>query len=287
MTDQQPNERRLETEIELDAPVEAVWKALTDAGELANWFPPYAEVKPGVGGHIRVVWDEKQDWTSPIGAWEPNKHLKVIWCEPTPPEQAEQVRKDGIFVPFPIAVDYYLEARGGQTLMRLVHSGFSTEASWDSQYDGTRRGWAFELRGLKHYLENHRGLKRAVVHARCDINDIPLEEAWRRLLGREALVAERVLAAGRVGDRYAITTTSGDHLAGEIRIIDPPKDFCATVENLNNAFLRVRIDEGCMTAPHPEVNLWLSTYGLALEETDALQKRWQAMLDDVFCAVKS
>ena len=130
MTDEQPTERCIETSIELDAPVEAVWKALTDAEELTNWFPPFAEVKPGLGGHIRVAWDEKQDWTSPIGAWEPNKHLQVVWCQATPPEKAEQARKDGFYAPFPIAVDYHLQGKGAKTVLRLVHSGFSTDAAW-------------------------------------------------------------------------------------------------------------------------------------------------------------
>ena len=103
MTDKQPTERRIEASIDLDAPVDAVWAALTDAQELSNWFPPSAEVKPGVGGHIRFVWDEKQDWTSPIGAWEPNKHLRVVWIEATPPEKAEQAKKDGFYAPLRVA----------------------------------------------------------------------------------------------------------------------------------------------------------------------------------------
>ena len=40
-----------------------------------------------------------------------------------------------------------------------------------------------------------------------------------------------------------------------------------------------------MTSPDPQVNLFLSTYDLPVEQTDALQKRWQAMLDDVFSTV--
>ena len=104
-------------------------------------------------------------------------------------------------------------------------------------------------------------------------------------MGPQALVADGDLAGRGVDDRYAITAAAGDRLEGRIQIINPPKDFCATVENLNNAFLRVRIDEACMTAPNRQVNLWLSTYGLPAEQTDALQQRWQTMLDDVFSAV--
>lgn len=285
MTDRQPTERRIETSIELNAPVEAVWKALTDAEELTNWFPPFAEVKPGLGGHIRFAWDEKQDWTSPIGVWEPNKHLQVVWIAATPPEKAEQARKDGSYAPFPIAVDYYLQGKGATTVLRLVHSGFSTDAAWDDQYDGTIRGWAFELRGLKHYLDHHHGIRRVVVHAKRTVNELPIDEAWQRLMGPQAMLAEGDLAGRGAGDRYAIKTACGDVLEGEIRILNPPKDFCATAENFNNAFLRLRIEEASMTSPDRQVNLWLSTYGLPAEQTDALQQRWRAMLYDVFSTV--
>ncbi len=287
MPDGTPKERRIETSISIDAPVDAVWKALTDGRELANWFPPYAEVKPGPGGHIRCVWGEKQDWTSPIGAWEPPRHLQVVWCEPTPKEEAEKARKAGFFSPFRIAVDYYLEGKGGGTVLRLVHSGFSTDASWDSQYDGTRRGWASELGSLKHYLEHHRGTKRVLVRAQQDVSGLSIEDAWARLTGPEALVAEGSLAGLRAGDRYSIRTADGDRLEGEVGILNPPKDFVGTVEGLGGAYLRVRIDEACMTAPKTLAHLWLSTYGLPAAQTDALQKRWQTMMDNLFATVRS
>ena len=44
--------RAIEKEIELNAPVEAVWMALTDGKELARWFPLEARVTPGVGGEV-------------------------------------------------------------------------------------------------------------------------------------------------------------------------------------------------------------------------------------------
>lgn len=286
MTDTGENERRIETSVELDAPVDAVWAALADARELSNWFPTFAEVKPGVGGHIRCAWNENQDWTSRIGVWEPNRHMQVVWCEATPPEQAEQAKKDGHFFPVPLAVDYHLENHGGKTILRLVQSGFSNDAAWDTQYDGTVRGWAYQLRGLKHYLENHRGTKRVVVEAKCR-NDTSIDAAWERLMSPQALLAEGDLAGRGVGDRYTVTTATGDRLEGLIHFCNPPKDLSATVENLNNGFLRVAIDEACMTQPAPQVSLFLSTYGLPTAETDALRKRWQGMLDEVFTPVAS
>jgi uncharacterized protein YndB with AHSA1/START domain len=46
--------RTIVKEIEVDASVEVVWKALTDGTELARWFPLEATVEPGVGGKVRL-----------------------------------------------------------------------------------------------------------------------------------------------------------------------------------------------------------------------------------------
>jgi uncharacterized protein YndB with AHSA1/START domain len=287
MTDQptttRDGERRIETQFDIDAPIESVWKALTDADELMNWFPPFAEVKPGAGGHIRSVWSEQQDWTAGIGAWEPNERLGVIWMEATPPEQVEEAKKSGFYCPFKLAVDYYLEARaGGGTTLRLVHSGFSTDSAWDGQYDGTVRGWAYQLRGLKHYLENHRGTKRVVVEAKKVLEGISLDEAWQRLMGADGLRAERPIENLTVGDRYAFTTSAGDQFEGEIQFLNPPKDLCGTIDNLDHAYVRIAIDHGCITQSQDEVNIFISTYGLPTEQTDALQERCRALLEQLF-----
>ena len=48
--------RTQQHEIVIDAPLEAVWKAITDAEELTRWFVEEASVEPGVGGTIASSW---------------------------------------------------------------------------------------------------------------------------------------------------------------------------------------------------------------------------------------
>ena len=197
MTDAQQT-RSIETEFEIAAPVDAVWKALTDADELTNWFPLSARVKPGVGGSIVMTWGEELadcDLESAIRVWEENKHLQFVWIDATPPDQAAEAKANGTFAPVPVAVDFHLEARGSTTVLRLVHTGFSPDPSWDHQYDGTVRGWQFELRGLKHYLENHRDTKRVVIHARQTFDQMSLSQAWDRLISDSGLCAEGTVNA--------------------------------------------------------------------------------------------
>ena len=281
--------RSIETEFEIAAPIEAVWKALTDADELTNWFPLNARVTPGVGGSIAMTWGEDLEGCnleSAIRVWEENKHLQFIWIDATPPDQADEAKAkaNGTFAPIPVAVDFHLEARDSTTQLRLVHSGFSLEPSWDHQYDGTVRGWQFELRGLKHYLENHRNTKRVVVHAKQTFDQKSLSDAWDLLMSEDGLCVEQIINALKPGDRYELKMSTGDKLAGEIHIIKRPLDLCATVENLNKAFLRVRINDPYGSDPHKEVNLWLSTYDLPSEETHALQQRWDEMMEHLFVA---
>ena len=38
------------------------------------------------------------------------------------------------------------------------------------------------------------------------------------------------------------------------------------------------IDEGCHTSPHPEVNFWLSTYGLPTQQLAGLQTSFESLL---------
>ena len=60
-------------EIVIDAPIEAVWKAITDGEELTRWFVEEATVEPGVGGTITISWGGGDEGESRIEAWEPNQ----------------------------------------------------------------------------------------------------------------------------------------------------------------------------------------------------------------------
>jgi uncharacterized protein YndB with AHSA1/START domain len=63
--------RSVEAELEIHSPVEAVWRALTDAAELENWFPPAACVEEGAGGSIELIRDDQMKTRMPIEIWEP------------------------------------------------------------------------------------------------------------------------------------------------------------------------------------------------------------------------
>lgn len=174
---EQKRDRAFDMTFEIDAPAEAVWKALTDAAELCNWFPLDARVKPGEGGSIFLSWGPVCEGEAPITLWAPNKRFQ--WTEQfTPKDQSE---------PVPVTIDYTLEAKGGKTVLRLVHSGFGRGEGWDGFYDSISRGWKIALHGLRHYLHHHRGEKREVIWVRKTITLSP-DDAAKRIIGPEGQV---------------------------------------------------------------------------------------------------
>ncbi len=261
--------RSFEMQLEINAPVEAVWKALTDAHELTQWFPLNAKVKPGAGGNIWSSWGPPFEGDSRIEIWEPNKRLKTGW--PTWGAKNDEARAR-------LTVDYHLEGRGGKTILRLVHSGFGKDASWDKEYDGVSRGWSFELRGLRHYLENHRGEKRRVIWSK-KVTDRPIESAMTRVIGPSGLVLRGKIDGLKEGDRYRLDVVGTKrHIEGIVAANIPPRHFSGSATNFNNAFFRCEL-EACGPDGKEEIWVWLSTYGLPAEDCDKLESDLRSSLD--------
>lgn len=151
------------TEIELPAPTEEVWRALTDASFVQSWYAPEVRIEPRVGGEYFVSWGGGMDAAGTIDIFEPERRLRV------------SADRSGVV----IAIDYFLEAEGGKTRLRLVHSGFPTSAGWDAEYEGTKRGWPIMLRILRFGLAHHPGIPGS--HRWLYLTAaIPPEEAWSK-----------------------------------------------------------------------------------------------------------
>lgn len=264
--------RSIDVEMEIDAPIEDVFKALTDARELTRWFP--LDAGENEDGSVWMSWGEGQKFSVGVESSEPPHRVRFVYRQP-PPGRDPETLTEADFVE--IATEYRLEARGGKTVLRLVQSGFGDGTDWDELYDATRTGWAFELRGLTHYLEFHRGRDRLVAWAKATYPGTR-EQAWDRLMSREGLGE---LGTLRAGDRYATDSALGEPLTGEVRFIERPTSFVATVDGWNHAFLRVKLEE---LFGLREANVWLSAYDVPKLEVEALEKRWQIRLEELFSA---
>lgn len=256
-------DRTIETAIEIAASPRDVWGALTQAGELARWFPLEARVTPGPGGTIWLSWGEGS-WEGEIriDVWEPERRLRARDPGPPPPSGG---------TPMPLVLDMTLEGRRGSTLLRLVQSGFRSSADWEREmFEDVERGWQFELRSLRLYLERHRGRDRHVAWPRIT-HRLTRAEAWRRVLGERALVREGTLPLGE-GAPFAILASTGDRFEGVVELVREPQILALRVTNLADALLRVEL---CGN----EVWFWLSRWGDAAQETGAFERRWREQLE--------
>ncbi len=137
--------RTHETVMEMPASVERVWKAITEASEVAGWYAPEARIDGRVGGEYWVSWGGGMDAAATIEVFDAPHHLRVIY-QRDPTGGAEPVR---------MAIDYTIDSKGSGAVLRLVHSGFLDAPGWEGEFDGTREGWAIMLRILQYTLAHH------------------------------------------------------------------------------------------------------------------------------------
>lgn len=243
-----PGTRSAGGEIIIDVGMDRVWRALTDARELERWFPLDARVEPGEGGTIWMSWRNEYAGEMRILVWDPPHHLRTAWAfhEGDAPGQV---------------TDYRLEARGGSTLLRVVTSGFPLDAAWDGWVEGTDRGWAFELRSLKHYLERHADEPRHVVYLRRRVA-LPAAEAWGRLEASPDFAA--LLGAGDPFDRR------------------PGGQYAAVLPDPADELFRISVEPGAPGSDLREIVLFLSSWGDRAPRVRSLETDWGRILDRTF-----
>lgn len=254
------NDRRFETQIEIAASPAEVWRALTEATELMRWFPPYAEVEPGIGGRIHMSWGDALSGDHRILGWDPERHLRTDW---------------GGGPRATLAVDYFLEGRGGSTLLRLVHSGFGSEASWDDEFDSISRGWPYELRSLKDYLERHPGRDRQVACAHVPVSG-SVEAAWARLVGPTGRFRPPAHPVAE-GERFELGLPDGSTTLAALFWQRPGLDFAAALDALDGARLRLGLEK---FGGRWEYWIWLESRTLPAAELERRLTGWRTGLED-------
>jgi uncharacterized protein YndB with AHSA1/START domain len=255
--------KKVEAEIAIDATPEQVWRAISEGDRLKQWFPLDARVTPPPDGKVWLSWGEGAEWESPIEIWEPSKHLRTVDVMPG---------KDG-GPPTRIAVDYIIESRGGQTVLRLVHSGFA-EDTWQDELDSLDSGWASFLTNLKLYLERHRGETRTLAYFRHPIVKLRRDEAFSRVMTALSIPWKTL----GVGSPFTAILNNRT-LQGEVRVFRPPINFSGILENWSDSFLMVEIEPGrdqCRPA------IWLSLYGAAARDATEVSHALTELLQREF-----
>jgi uncharacterized protein YndB with AHSA1/START domain len=240
------NTRAHETRIEIDAPIEEVWRAITEPDRLARWFAPRMSVEPGVGGFILADWGPGLEWRTLIEVWETNRHLRLTETRDRVMTSAPAAQP---LEPCRLVEDFYLESQKGKTVLRLVHSGFGSGSDWDTEYEGTRGGWATCFLRLKLGLERHRN-----------------ETAYNRILVEQYAGLDRSAALARLESSvpypWDLTNRGDYHLS-------------AVVPELNRSVVTISIQPSEAGAV---VYAELLLFGLPPDECQRVEQEWAGRL---------
>ena len=245
MTQEKKPARTLELSVDIDAPLEAAWKAITEGPGLANWFPPMAAVtKPGIDGEVTFKWSESMAMTVKVDAWEPGKHVR--WIDESGWLGAGTV----------LTTDYYLSTEGGKTRVRLVQSGFGESEAWDDFFGGTEIGWTYFLYNLRVYLEKHLGRVRRMVADRFEVA-IAREAFWKYLTSTAAGLIVGGTGAVKVGDWVQLKLTEPATARAVVELVIEGHALAFRLADLKDSLLFIEVEMGKDSFG---VGFWLSVY---------------------------
>lgn len=187
--------RWVELDVLLPGTPEQVWQAIATGPGLSAWFTA-TSVEERVGGAIRFEFGEGMASAGTVTAWEPPfrfAYEETGWNGEAPP----------------VATECVITSRSGDTcVLRLVHTLFTTDGSWDDELEGFEAGWPGFFVILQLYLKRFAGMPAVPARAMA-MHPGPDLKAWTDLAGRFGF------AGVNVGERWS-TPAGVPALAGTV-----------------------------------------------------------------------
>lgn len=118
--------KQLVIELEVPAPLPAVWQAFTTSDGLSTWLGPNATVDLRPGGDWLVHFPGGSTGGGTILSFVPQKELVVSALAPDSFPTVRATRTHAVFT---------FEADGDSTIVRLTQSGWQQGAEWDRAYE--------------------------------------------------------------------------------------------------------------------------------------------------------
>ena len=128
--------------VDIDVPVERVWRAFTDSRLLVRWAANEASIAPREKGRLRLVFGA-DELDALIDVLLTPQRLRLILL-PTPGMPSS----DAVIVE-----DFLFERGKNTTVLRLLSSGVPSAPVWVTYYLNKRRYWELALSRLKVFLE--------------------------------------------------------------------------------------------------------------------------------------
>ncbi|MFI0366246.1 SRPBCC domain-containing protein [Actinomadura sp. 1N219] len=141
----------IEHEILIEAPVDVVWRTVTEPEQIAQWFSDKAEIDLRAGGDGTLTWVDKETAAQEqakfvVAAVEPPHRFAYRWGNPegTRPEEGNST-----------LVEFRLVPDGDRTLLRVTETGLD-ETGWTDERktfytDDHNEGWSKHLADLATY----------------------------------------------------------------------------------------------------------------------------------------
>ena len=129
--------------VDIDVPVERVWRAFTDSRILARWAASVASITPREKGRLHLVFGADVELDALIDVLITPQRMRLILL-PTPGMPSS----DAVIVE-----DFLFERGKDDTTLRLLSSGVPSSQGWVTYYLNKRRYWELALSRLKVFLE--------------------------------------------------------------------------------------------------------------------------------------
>ena len=202
----QPQGRAAQLEMRTTASPEQIWNAWANPELISQWFADHAEGWAHKGEQVTWIFDE-------FGYRIPYQVVKSV--------PAECVVFGGqIPGRIPFLLEVTIRREQGETVVRLVNSGFLEGGSFDEEYEGVASGWQMALAMLKYYAENHYGVPKQqyiLMHeAAFALPDLPAWYTRPDLLNRWLTTHA---AVGVEGEACTLSLIDGPRIDGVVAAI--------------------------------------------------------------------
>ena len=142
----------IEKEIVINAPVETVYRVITEPAQISQWFSDAAELDPVPGGAGTLTFEDRATSqrmavTLVVQAAEPPHRFSFRWDYP----EGERPHEGNSLL-----VEFTLTAEGVGTRLRVTESGFAalqrSGQDMTGYYEAHAKGWDAHLASLQGYV---------------------------------------------------------------------------------------------------------------------------------------
>jgi uncharacterized protein YndB with AHSA1/START domain len=141
--------RSMEVDMRTNADPLQVWNAWADPEKISQWFADRAEGWAHKGAEVTWMFDEF-GYRIPYHVVESIPGERLVFGGQIPGRP-------------PFLLDITIRREAGDTVVRLVNSGFLEGGSFDEEYEGVLSGWTLALAMLKYYVEEHYGEPKQTI----------------------------------------------------------------------------------------------------------------------------